>query len=201
MSRLGERMSRNKKIVIGVGDRHRAGAIAYANVRFKRRTGIEVTTETMQKRRARSDRVRVGQDPAEARRQHQRRHDGTGHRSRGRRRRPRHEGTVPAADRSAQPADGGASGRRRRSRRRDRRSSSCGSSIESAKVALKQAEDNYNRQQNLWKGGLTTRETLERAENDLKLRQADLRSQEQQLARSSCGWKRRARRPRARATI
>jgi HlyD family secretion protein len=53
--------------------------------------------------------------------------------------------------------------------------------IESSKVALKQAEENYNRQQNLWKGGLTTRETLERSENDLKLRQADLRSQEQQL--------------------
>jgi len=54
-------------------------------------------------------------------------------------------------------------------------------SIESAKVALKQAEENYTRQQNLWKGGLTTRETLERAENDFKLREADLRSQEQQL--------------------
>jgi HlyD family secretion protein len=54
-------------------------------------------------------------------------------------------------------------------------------SIESSKVALKQAEENYNRQQNLWKGGLTTRETLEKSENDLKLRQSDLRSQEQQL--------------------
>ena len=48
-------------------------------------------------------------------------------------------------------------------------------------MALKQAQDNYTRQQNLWKGGLTTRETLERSENDLRLREADLRSQEQQL--------------------
>ena len=39
----------------------------------------------------------------------------------------------------------------------------------------------YKRQQDLWKGGLTTRETLERAENDLKQRQADLRSQEQNV--------------------
>src|SRR6185503_3375131 len=54
-------------------------------------------------------------------------------------------------------------------------------SIESAKVALKQAEDAYTRQQNLWKGGLTTRETLERAENDLKMRQSDLRTQQQQV--------------------
>jgi HlyD family secretion protein len=53
--------------------------------------------------------------------------------------------------------------------------------IESSKVALKQAEENHNRQQNLWKGGLTTREALERSENELRLRQADLRSQETQL--------------------
>ncbi len=54
-------------------------------------------------------------------------------------------------------------------------------SLDSARVALKQAEDNYRRQQDLWKGGLTTRETLERAENDLKMRQTDLKSQEQNL--------------------
>jgi HlyD family secretion protein len=56
-----------------------------------------------------------------------------------------------------------------------------GVALESARVALKQAEDNYKRQQDLWKGGLTTRETLERTENELKMRQADLRSQEQQV--------------------
>src|SRR5438477_3136261 len=53
--------------------------------------------------------------------------------------------------------------------------------LDSAKVNLKQAEDNYKRQQDLWKGGLTTRETLERAENDLKIRVSDLRSQEQSV--------------------
>jgi HlyD family secretion protein len=54
-------------------------------------------------------------------------------------------------------------------------------SLDSARAALKQAEDNLKRQQELWKGGLTTRETLERAENELKMRQSDLRSQEQQV--------------------
>ncbi len=54
-------------------------------------------------------------------------------------------------------------------------------SIESAKTSLKQAEDNLNRQQQLWKGGLTTREAFDRAENELKMRQSDLRSQEQQI--------------------
>jgi HlyD family secretion protein len=54
-------------------------------------------------------------------------------------------------------------------------------SLDSARTALKQAEDAYRRQQNLDKGGLTTRETLERAENELKMRRADLSSQEQSL--------------------
>ena len=53
--------------------------------------------------------------------------------------------------------------------------------LEGARTSLKQAEDNYNRQQQLWKGGLTTREALDRAESDLKLRQSDLRTQEQQV--------------------
>ena len=53
--------------------------------------------------------------------------------------------------------------------------------LESARTALKQAEDAYRRQQNLAKGGLTTKETLEKAENDLAMRQADLASQEQNL--------------------
>jgi HlyD family secretion protein len=53
--------------------------------------------------------------------------------------------------------------------------------LESAKVALKQAQDGYRRQQDLWKGGLTTKETLEKAEADLKMREADLRAQEQNV--------------------
>jgi HlyD family secretion protein len=53
--------------------------------------------------------------------------------------------------------------------------------LESAKVALKQAQDAYRRQQDLWKGGLTTKETLEKAEADLKMREADLHAQEQNV--------------------
>jgi HlyD family secretion protein len=54
-------------------------------------------------------------------------------------------------------------------------------SIDSARASLKLAEDNFKRQQELWKGGLTTRELLEKAENELKMRRADLSSQEQQI--------------------
>ena len=147
-------MSRNKKILIGVGVVLVLGAIAFANFKFKRTDGLDVNTEAVQKRRPRGDRVRVRQDPAEARRQHQRRHDGPGHRPGGRRRRPRHQGAVPPADRSAQPADGGAADEASLAARRSQ-VEQLRRSIESSKVALKQAQDNYTRQQNLWKGGLT----------------------------------------------
>jgi HlyD family secretion protein len=53
--------------------------------------------------------------------------------------------------------------------------------LDSARVALKQAQENHKRQQELWKAGLTTRETLERTDNELKMRQAELRTQEQQV--------------------
>src|SRR5687768_14124264 len=54
-------------------------------------------------------------------------------------------------------------------------------SLDGTRTNLKAAQDNFTRQQQLWKQGLTTREALERSENELKLRQADLRSQEQQF--------------------
>ena len=54
-------------------------------------------------------------------------------------------------------------------------------SLESTKLALELAQDNYRRQQELWKGGLTTRETLERAQNEFNAQQASLRAQQQNL--------------------
>jgi HlyD family secretion protein len=52
---------------------------------------------------------------------------------------------------------------------------------ESAKAALKQAQDAYSRQEQLWKGGLTTKETLDIAEQTLKMRQADANSAAKQI--------------------
>ena len=43
-------MSRNKKILIGVGVVVILAAIAYANVKFKRQEGTTVNVETVQKR-------------------------------------------------------------------------------------------------------------------------------------------------------
>ncbi len=47
-------------------------------------------------------------------------------------------------------------------------------SVENARTNLKQAQDNLARQQELIKAGLTPRETVDRAENEVKLRESDL---------------------------
>jgi HlyD family secretion protein len=57
-------------------------------------------------------------------------------------------------------------------------------SLESATEALKLAQDEFKRQQDLLKQGIATKQDYERAENTLKLRQNDQRSAEQSIARS-----------------
>jgi HlyD family secretion protein len=173
-------MSGKKKIFIGVGIIILLGAIAYANIRFKRVDGLEVTTEGVQKRHLEAIVSASGKIQ------------------------PKRDVNISAdtmgrvTDLAVEEGDRVDKGqfllqidpRNLRSAVQRTEASLAAArsqveqlrvSIESSKVALKQAEDNYNRQQNLWKGGLTTRETLEKTENDLKLRQSDLRSQEQQL--------------------
>jgi HlyD family secretion protein len=54
--------------------------------------------------------------------------------------------------------------------------------VESARVGLEQATDTLKRQQDLWARGLTTKEALDRAVTDQKLRESDLRSTQQQIA-------------------
>src|SRR6478672_9457145 len=46
--------------------------------------------------------------------------------------------------------------------------------VEQAKANLELAKQSLVRQQQLWKEGLTTRQDLERAQNDLTIREADL---------------------------
>jgi HlyD family secretion protein len=52
---------------------------------------------------------------------------------------------------------------------------------DSAKASLKTAQDAFARQQQLWKGGLTTREQLELAEQTLHMRESDLASATKQI--------------------
>src|SRR3954470_6343590 len=51
-------------------------------------------------------------------------------------------------------------------------------SVETARVQLEQARQTLTRQQGLWKQELTTRETLERAENDVRAAESALQERE-----------------------
>jgi HlyD family secretion protein len=54
-------------------------------------------------------------------------------------------------------------------------------SVETAKVQLQQAQQNLTRQQDLWKQQLTTREALERAQNDLQSAESSVQEREKQI--------------------
>jgi multidrug efflux pump subunit AcrA (membrane-fusion protein) len=54
-------------------------------------------------------------------------------------------------------------------------------SVENARTNLKVAQDNLERQRELIKQGLTPRETVDRAESDVKLRMSDLAQREQSV--------------------
>ena len=53
--------------------------------------------------------------------------------------------------------------------------------VRGAQASLELAQQNLKRQKELWAGGLTTRETLDRAENDVEIREAELRAREQEV--------------------
>ena len=53
--------------------------------------------------------------------------------------------------------------------------------VRSAQANLDLARQNMKRQQELWAGGLTTRETLEKTQSELDVREAELRAREQEV--------------------
>jgi HlyD family secretion protein len=53
--------------------------------------------------------------------------------------------------------------------------------VEQSRVTLDLARQTFKRQQDLWSGGLTTREALERAQNEVQLREAELKAREQEV--------------------
>ena len=54
--------------------------------------------------------------------------------------------------------------------------------VETAQANLDRAQRDLKRQQELWKDELTTREALERAQNDLQVRQTELKARQQDVA-------------------
>ena len=173
-------MTRNKKILIGVGVAIALGGIAYANVRFKRTVGVTVNTEAIKKRNLEA--IVSASGKIQPKRFVNISADTMGRVT---------DLAVNEGDRvkkdqfllQVDPRNLRSAVTRTQASLEAARSQTQQllASIDSAKSALKQAEDNLNRQQQLWKGGLTTREAFDRAENELKMRQSDLRSQEQQI--------------------
>jgi HlyD family secretion protein len=175
-----DKLSRNKKILIGAGIVLILGAIAFANIKFKRNPGVTVNVEAIQKRNleaivsasgkiqaklfvnisadtmGRVTNLAVNEGDRVKKGQFLLQIDPRNLRTR-----------VESGEAAVQAA---------RSQAEQFRLA-----LDSARASLKQAQDNHRRQQDLWKAGLTTREQLERAENELKMRQADLRTQEQQI--------------------
>ncbi len=173
-------MSRNKKILVGLGIVVVLGGVAFANFKFKRQDGVAVNVEAVQKRdlqavvsasgkiqpqrlvnisadtmgRVTDLKVEEGQRVQKG--QFLLQID------------PRNLTTAYNQTQASLAAA--------RSQMEQLRVAA-----DSQKTSLKQAQDNLARQQQLWKGGLTTKETLENADNAVRMRQADLNSSERQI--------------------
>jgi len=173
-------LTRNKKIMLGVGLAVVLGGVAYANFSFKRTVGVTVNVEAIKKHNLEA--IVSASGKIQPKRFVNISADTTGRVT---------DLAVNEGDRvkkdqfllQVDPRNLRSAVTRTQASLEAARSTTqqLELSIESAKTAVKQAEDNLNRQQQLWKGGLTTRETLDRAENDLKMRQSELRTQEQQI--------------------
>ena len=176
-------MSR-KNVLIAVAVVLVGAAVVAANLYFKRDKGVSRSRPTSSRRATSKPSCRrpgkiqpkrlvnISAETAGPRR-----------RPRGQRRRPHHEGPVPAADRpevAAHAASKGNAASLRIGGRIARRR--CGRSVETARVAgANRAQQNLTRQRNLWAQQLTTREALEKAENDLRTAQSALQEREKQV--------------------
>jgi HlyD family secretion protein len=173
-------MSRNKKILIGVGVVVVLGAIVFANLKFKRQTGTTVNVEAVQKRdlqaivsasgkiqpqrlvnisadtmgRVTDLKIEEGQRVTKGQFLLQ----------------------IDPRNLSSAVNQTEASLAAARSTMEQLRVQS-----ESSKASLKVAEDAVARQRQLWKGGLTTKEALDNAENQLKMQQAQASAADRQI--------------------
>jgi HlyD family secretion protein len=173
-------MSRNKKILIGVGVVVILAALAYANVKFKRQEGTTVNVETVQKRDLQA--IVSASGKIQPQRLVNISADTMGRvtdlKVEEGQRVQKGEFLLQIDPRNLTTAynQGAASLAAARSQMEQLRVS-----IDSNKSALKQAQDAYTRQQQLWKGGLTTKEALDTAESTVKMRQAEVNSAERQI--------------------
>jgi HlyD family secretion protein len=173
-------MSRNKKILIGLGIVVVLGGVAFANFKFKRQVGITVNVETIQKRDLQA--IVSASGKIQPQRLVNISADTMGRvtdlKVEEGQRVQKGQFLLQIDPRNLTTAynQTSASLAAARSQMEQLRVS-----IDSTKAALKQAQDTLARQQQLFKQGLTPKETLDNAENQVRMRQSDLSSQERQI--------------------
>ncbi len=169
-------MSRGKKILIALGIVVVLGAIVFANLNFKRESGVEVNVEKLQKRDLEA--IVSASGTLQPKRSVDISADTMGRVT---------SLAVNEGDRvqagqlllQIDPRNLTSAVQRSEAGLEGARSAVAQSrtAVENTRVALKQAQDNLRRQQELAKEGLITREVLERAQSEVSLREGDLRAQ------------------------
>jgi HlyD family secretion protein len=173
-------MSRKKKILIGVGVVVVLGGIAFANVKFKRQEGTVVNVEAVQKRDLQA--VVSASGKIQPQRLVNISADTMGRvtdlRVEEGQRVQKGDFLLQIDPRNLTTAYNQSTASLAASRST---MDQLRVALEGTRANLKAAQDNLVRQQQLWKQGLNTKESLESAENQVKVRQAELNSQERQL--------------------
>jgi HlyD family secretion protein len=173
-------MSRNKKILIGVGVVIVLAVLAFVQIKYKRKDGVTVNVETVQKRDLDAivsasgkiqphDLVNISADTVG--RVTDLAVDEGMRVKKGQFLMQIDPKLLASAANQAQASLAAA-----RSQMEQIRVAS-----DSAHAALKQAQDEFNRQQQLWKQGLTTKQALDSAESTLHMRQSDSASADKQI--------------------
>jgi HlyD family secretion protein len=170
-----------KKLVILVSGLAALGAVAFVNLRYTRTNGVEVTVETIQRRDLEA--VVSASGKIQPKRSVNISADTMGRvvnlavNEGDRVRKGQFLLQIDPRNLRTQVDRGEASLAAARSQLRQFQAN-----VESARVALKMAADTLQRQQDLWSRGLTTREALDQASTQYKMREAELRVAEQQVA-------------------
>ena len=174
-----------KKLIIGALIVVLGGALVAANVYFKREKGVEVQVEKIKKHDLESIVSASGKIQA-------RTTVNISAQSMGRVTRLAVEegdrvkaGPVPPRNRPAVSCGRRSSAARRASRRSGRRWRRRASSSSRPSPRSSWRRTRYKRQQDLWKDQLTTKQDLDRAENDVKLRERDVEAREAAITMES----------------
>jgi HlyD family secretion protein len=173
-------MSRNKKILIGVGVVVVMAALAFVNIKFRRQEGVTVNVESVQKRDLQAvvsasgkiqphDLVNISADTV-GRVTNLAVDEGV-RVKKGQFLMQIDPKLLASAADQAQASLAAARSQTEQLR----------VAAQSAHAALKQAQDEFSRQQQLWKQGLTTKQALDTSESTLRMREADAASADKQI--------------------